>query len=90
MTFSLILDGLPWLLAGALIGTVYFFLLGRSVAAIGDQADWRKAVGYLVLRMGFAVCGFAVAAMQGAAPLLFTLVGLLLARMVAIRRVKGS
>lgn len=90
MTSSLMTDGLPWLLAGAVIGAAYFFLLARSVDAMSTASDWRKAAGYLVLRVAIAVCGFTLAAMQGTAPVLFTLVGLVLARTVAIRRVRRS
>jgi hypothetical protein len=79
---------LPWLLGGIVLGAVYMHLIARSVAAIEPPASNRAAAGWLVLRMGLSVVVLALAAMQGAGPLLAVLAGFLLSRTVAIRRVR--
>ncbi len=90
MTYSMLADGIVWLAAGAVLGAVYFFLLGCSVSAIGRAGDWRGAAVFFVARIALAAGVFAVAAMQGAAALLFALGGFLLARMVTVARIKGG
>ncbi len=90
MTLLQFAKALPWLFSGLLIGGAYFFLLRRSVDVICGAADWRKAAGYLVLRLAIAICGFSLAAIQGAGPLLWALVGLLVTRTIVIRPAKGS
>ncbi len=81
-------SGIFWPLAGIALGAVYFLLLGRSVAVIGGMGDWRGAVGAFAVRIGLAAGVFALAAMQGVAPLLLTLIGFLVARTVVIARMK--
>lgn len=90
MTTTLITNGLPWLASGLVLGAVYFFLLARSAAAIGDAGNWRSAARFLVLRVALAVAVFAMAAMQGAPALLFALTGFLVARAIAISRVRRA
>ncbi len=88
MTISQVITALPWLFVGAAIGTAYFHLLGRSVAAMGS--DWQRAIGFLLLRIVIAVTGFAVVVHYGTLPLIAALLGLLLARTVMIRRVRRA
>ena len=88
MTSVLGANGILWLVAGVVLGGAYFFLMGRTVAAIGDVGGWRAAVLPLVMRIGLAAGVFALASVQGAAPLLITLIGFLIARTVTIARIK--
>ncbi|MEX5578857.1 ATP synthase subunit I [Pseudophaeobacter sp. A-200-2] len=90
LLLSQFLNLLPWLLAGLVLGAVYFVLLGRTVAAIEADAGWRRAAVFVGLRLVLATGAFALAAMQGTAPLVLTLLGFIAARMIAIRRVKGQ
>lgn len=78
---------LLWFGAGALLGTAYLYLIGRSVAAVSDGAAWRVAVP-LALRIALAAGAFVFAARHGALPLLLMLGGFLVARTVALRRVR--
>jgi len=89
MTISEIAALVPWVLAGGAIGTVYFLLLGRSVSAFGAEVDWRKAAGFLVLRLGIAIAGFFWIAQAGALPLLTALAGLMFARSLVLRRARS-
>jgi F1F0 ATPase subunit 2 len=89
MTFVTVIQILAWLAFGAALGAVYFLILGRSVAALADGNDPRRAAVLLIARFGLAAAGFALAAAQGAMALLTALAGVLLARTVAIRRARG-
>ena len=90
MTWTTLTSLAPWLLAGLALGGVYMVLLARSVAAIAGPAAVGAAAAWLILRFGLAAIVLALAAMQGAGPLLAALVGFLIARTIAIRRVKGA
>jgi hypothetical protein len=88
MTLTLLSSNLVWLAAGLALGGAYFALLGRTVAAIEGAADWRGAALWLGVRVALAAGVLALAAMQGAVALIWTLLGFLAARAVAIWRVK--
>lgn len=77
-----------WLLAGGVLGAVYLFLVGRSVAAVGGAANWRAFALPLLLRVILAAAGFWFAARHGALPLVSMLGGFLVARGVALRRAR--
>lgn len=82
-----LVSGLPWLVAGAALGTAYLYLIRKSVAAVRDGGSWRAAALPLGLRMVLAVSAFFLASQHGALPLLSMLVGFLGARSIALRRV---
>lgn len=82
------IDILPWLAAGGALGAVYLFLIGRSVAAVGDTANWWSFALPLFLRVILAAAGFWFAARHGALPLISMLGGFLVARGVALRRAR--
>jgi hypothetical protein len=88
MTTDLLVSLVPWLLAGVALGAVYMYLIARTVAAIGPPASNRVAALWLLVRFALAASVLALAAMQGAGPLLAVLLGFLLARSVATRRVR--
>lgn len=88
MTSAFLANELFWLAIGVVLGAAYFFLVGRTVAAIGGSGAWRGVVYSLVLRIGLAAGGFAIAATHGAAALLLTLIGFLIARTVAVAHIK--
>ena len=90
MTWPAMIGLAAWLLGGIALGAVYMRLIARSVAAIGSAAAYRAAAGWLVLRLGLAAAVLALAAMQGAGPLLAALAGFLIARTVAIRAQTGD
>lgn len=81
---------LLWLAAGAALGAFYFWMLGRSVAAFGQQGGRGRAIGFAVLRLAVAVAVMTAAALSGTAPLLLALLGFVAARTVAIRRARGA
>jgi len=89
MTAAAILpQALAWLAAGAAMGAAFLYLVARSVAAIRRPGARGAAAGFLVLRMALAVAVFTLAARQGALPLVSALAGFLVARTVAIRRMR--
>lgn len=88
MTPTLFANEFFWLVAGLGLGGVYFALLGWTVAAIEGAADWRGAALWLGVRIALAAAVLALATMQGAVALIWTLLGFLAARAVAIWRVK--
>lgn len=79
-----------WFLAGAALGAVYLWLIGRTVAMIAPPAAKSVAAAFVVLRLALAAGVFWGAATQGAAPLLLTLLGFLAARTVAVRAMRGA
>lgn len=74
-----------YLAAGAALGALYFFLLYRTVRLHAAQAAALRVVPLYLLRVGAAVAVFWAVAHQGALPLLLTLLGFLLARLLAQR-----
>lgn len=80
-----LISAVLWVGAGAVLGSAYLYLIGRSVAAVSDGAAWRIAVP-LALRIVLAAVAFVFAARHGALPLLLMLCGFLVARTVALRR----
>ena len=90
MTTDLLVKLAPWLLGGGALGAVYMHLIARTVAAIEPPASNRAAAVWLLLRLGLAAAVLAIAAMQGAGPLLAVLAGFLVSRSVAIRRARGD
>jgi hypothetical protein len=89
MTVADLLSGLLWVAAGAALGTVYFALVGRSVAALMDGGA-RGAALWLGLRLALAAGAFWVAATQGALPAVAMLGGFLAARSVVIARARRA
>jgi F1F0 ATPase subunit 2 len=74
-------------LAGVALGALYFILVHRTArlhAAAGPA--WRIIALYTV-RFVLAIAAFWLIAQQGALPLLLTLAGFIVARMVVVRRV---
>lgn len=90
MSWRVMIELLPWLAAGVILGAAYMHLIARSVAAIETPAAYPFAAVWLILRIGLAGAVLALAAMQGVGPTLAVLAGFLLARTVAIRRVLGD
>jgi hypothetical protein len=90
MTTDLLVSLAPWLFGGVALGAVYMHLIARTVAVIEGPGSSRAAAGWLLLRFTMAAAIFALAAIQGAGPLLAVLAGFLLSRTVAIRRVRGG
>jgi F1F0 ATPase subunit 2 len=75
--------------AGAALGTVYFVLLLRTVHLHAAQVMTIYIIPLYLLRFGMVASAFWIIAQQGALPLLLTLLGFLIARLV-IQRWKGS
>jgi hypothetical protein len=76
--------------AGLGFGLIYFATLRRTAEALGAGRRRRWAVILSVGRALAAVAVFTGAAHVGAAPLLVTFAGFLLARAVVVRRVRRS
>jgi len=72
------------LLVGFAVGIVYFEALRRTVARFAARNGWLEPVALTVSRIGVAFAVFAIAARSGAAALLVTFVGFLMARTVAL------
>lgn len=66
--------------AGAALGALYFVLLLRSVRLHAAQTAALRVAPLHFLRLAAAVSGFWLIAQRGALPLLFALLGFLLAR----------
>ncbi len=70
---------------GIALGSCYFTVLRRSLAARG-----MRALTLMLGRMAAAVAFFALAARFGAVPLLASLLGFLLARLLALRAAREA
>ena len=75
--------------AGAALGAVYFLLLFRAVNLHASQVAAIRIIPLYIMRIAAAAAAFWIIAQQGALPLLFTLLGFLIARLV-IQRWMGS
>lgn len=73
-------------LAGFGVGLVYFAALRRTVRRFTARDGWLEPVALTMGRIGVAVAVLAIAARAGAAALLVTFTGFLLARAVALYR----
>ena len=78
-----------YLLAGAALGGVYFYLLLRTVRLYTAEAKAALVVPLYLLRLAAAGAAFWFIAQQGALPLLLALAGFLLAR-IAVQRWVGA
>ena len=72
-------------LAGLVFGALYFAALKRGVTLFVAGHDWRAPLALMLLRLGAAILFLALAAKLGAAPLLAAFLGLLAARVLAVR-----
>ena len=79
-----------WIAAGLALGTIYLWLLGRSVSAIVSPGARLSAVVWLLLRIALAGAALWLAGQQGALPLLLVLLGFLIARTVAVRLMREA
>lgn len=71
--------------AGLLFGRFYFAALGRCVASFLGDKGWAWPLALTVGRTGGAAIFLLIVAQWGAAPLLGSLTGILLARTIALR-----
>jgi F1F0 ATPase subunit 2 len=89
-TFAEILrDAAPFILLGALLGAGYFVALRENVERYVAGRPLGPAVALHLGRLLLAGVAFVLIAQAGAAALLGTLVGFLLARFVAVRAWKS-
>ena len=79
-------DVVLYLTAGAALGAVYFVSLLWTVRLHASQETEIRLIPLYVMRFAAAASGFWVVAQQGALPLLLTLLGFLIARLVIQRR----
>lgn len=87
MSFSVSLFALG-IVVGFVLGLIHFASLKRVTALyLSDGPVWR-AIGLQVLRLAVLAVALILMARQGAVPLFATLVGLLLARALVLRRAK--
>jgi hypothetical protein len=77
---------LAHLALGLLAGLVHFTLLRRNTALYLQAGGAARAVGLQVARLGLLAGLLVEAATQGAMPLLLAMLGVLIARPIALRR----
>ncbi len=85
-SFELVALFLAQLLGGLAVGVVYFEALRRTIMRFTTRQGWLEPVALTASRIGMAVAVFAIAARLGAAALLATFTGFLIARTVAVYR----
>lgn len=76
-------DTALYLLAGVVLGTMYFVLLFQTVRLHASRAPAIFIVPFYFLRLGAAVSALWFIAQQGAFPLLVSFLGFLIARIIA-------
>lgn len=76
--------------AGLVLGVGYFAALWRTVARLAGGSPWLVPVTLTLGRIGGAVLFLGVAARFGASDLLAAFAGVLVARLIAVRLVRGS
>jgi len=82
MSWMDLIDLVMYTAAGAALGIFYFVLLLRTVRLHAAQASVARVVLLYLIRIAAAVAGFWLIAQHGAQPLLFALLGFLVARRV--------
>jgi len=75
---------------GFALGLVYFAALRRTVALFAARRGWFAPVALTLGRIGVAIIVLVLAVKLGAASLLATFVGFLLARTMAIRTTRSA
>lgn len=90
MTASSALEMVAWTLAGGVLGAVYLYLIGRSVAALTAGAGGATIALAVLARLGLAAAAFWLAATQGALQLGVMLAGFTLVRIVVLRRKRAE
>ena len=78
-----------YLMAGGALGAVHFVLLLGTVRQHVSQAAAIRIIPLYLMRLALAVSAFWIFAQQGALPVLFALLGFLIAR-IAVQRWVGS
>ena len=86
MTATTIILVTSMALLGFGFGIGYFALLRRTTDQLAGHGDWRGAAAQTLGRIAAAIALLAAVAQLGAAPLLATFAGFLLARTVTLRR----
>src|SRR3546814_10430760 len=78
--YTTLFRSLLFVLLGGLLGWLFFTLLRRTIACLGgDGGGWRAAV-FTAVRFAAAIGVFVLAARAGAAAMLATLLGFVIAR----------
>ena len=76
--------------AGLAFGAIYFAALKRGVTLFVSGRGWRAPLALMLLRLGAAILFLVLAAKLGAAPLLAAFLGLLAARVLAVRAARKA
>jgi F1F0 ATPase subunit 2 len=82
----IVLRIVPYAALGALIGAAYFAALGWNVRLYADHGAGTGGLLLHLARLVVAVAAFTLCARQGAAPLLASFAGFLLARTISVNR----
>lgn len=88
--FTTALVGAAMAGAGLGFGLLYFRLMRLTVASLVAKGGWLRSVALTAVRVIAAIAVFAVAAKLGAIPLLAAFGGMLVARRVSLRSVRGA
>lgn len=83
------MTAIAWFLAGVLCGTVHFALLWRGTRLFATTGAALPVIGYAVLRLVATTLLLGFAALHGALPLLLAAAGVLTARPLVQRMVRG-
>ncbi len=89
MTLASVLRVLSMAFVGLAFGIGYFALLRRTVDLLAERGGWLGGSTLTIGRIGAAVLLLVVGAQLGAASLLATFTGFLLARSLALRMIRG-
>ncbi len=77
-------------LAGLGVGVAYFAALKRGVTLFVTDHGWRAPLTLMLLRLGGVILFLVLAAKLGAVPLLAAFLGLLAARVLAVRAARKA
>jgi F1F0 ATPase subunit 2 len=89
-SFEPIVMYLAPLLTGFGVGLLYFAALGETVKRLSARDGWLEPVALTLGRLGITIAVLAAAARTGAAALLVTFVGFLLARTLALHHARRA
>ena len=78
------------LLAGVVLGVVYFRALWWNVQLMGQGGRKAAAIGLMLGRLGLMIGALGLASREGALPLLLMALGVFVGRAVVVRRLRRA
>ena len=81
---------IAWAVLGFVVGAVYFRALWRTTLWLTEAGHGAATAALTIVRLALLVGSLVAATLDGPLPLIAALIGLSIAKIVIVRRVKGT